>query len=200
MSTEIHSGKSALLRFLAAVFVAVGGLAYVGAAAAAGPVPYTAKAVLCYVDNLGEQELGKAWTVTESKRVFRIISISDDSELLNGWEYLDDNFAQHKSGKIKNWGDLEMYPDDAYEVGLGYTGNFEEKYNLKDEVIAGVYTGTGDLNNVTVTYTVTDVVFGEEAEPCPADPPLPAHLCGTEYVCGPAPGLNLMLEGEIEGY
>jgi hypothetical protein len=200
MFSEMHSGKSALLRFLAAVFVAVAGLAYVGAAAVE-PVPYTAKAVLCYFDfsNQQVQEIGRGRTITtDSVLVFRIIS--DDSTLMNGWEYLEDNSNLNRNDKGKVWGHLQMYPDVAYNDG--YTGNFEEIYSLKTkDGLVGLYTGTGSLNGVTATYAGVPGT----PESCPADPPLPAALCGPVHDCDPVAGTPLegvvwLFGGEIEGY
>ena len=203
MFSVMRSGKSALLRFLAAVLVAVAGLAYVGTAAAE-PEPYTARAVLCYYDfsNQQIQEIGKGRLITtDSVLVFRIIS--DDNALMNGWEYLEDNSNLNRNDKGKVWGHLEMYPDDAYDDALGgYAGYFEENYNIKTkDGLVGVYTGTGSLAGVTVTYAGVPGA----AESCPADPTLPAALCGPEYDCVPVKdtpfeGFVWMFGGMIEGY
>ena len=186
MITATHTGKSVLLRILTAALLAVAGLAYTGTAAAE-PVPYTARAVLCYFDfsNQQIQELGKGRTITTGTvLVWRIIS--DDSSLMNGWEYLEDNTNLNKNNKGKNWGHLEMYPDAAYDAGLeGYTGHFEEDYDLKTkDGLVGIYIGAGSLNGVTVTYAGAPGA----PESCPANPPLPAALCGPVYECVPTAG------------
>ena len=202
MFAETRSGKPVLLRIITAILLAVAGLAYVGTAAA-DPAPYTARAVLCYYDfsNQQIQQIGKGRTITTGTvLVWRLIS--DDSPLMNGWEYLEDNTNLNKNDKGKLWGHLEMYPDAAYDVGLeGYTGYFEENYNLKTkDGLVGVYTGTGSLNGVTATYAGVPGA----PESCPEDPPLPAALCGPVYDCVPTTGTPLegfvwSFGGVIEG-
>lgn len=202
MSAHPRFRTSLVLRLITATLAAVAIGAYVRAAPV-DPVPYTARAILCYVDFTNQQidELGKGRVITEgSVLVWRIVS--DDNSLMNGWEYLEDNTNFNKNYTGKNWGHLEMYPDVAYD-GLGdYTGYFEEDYDLKTkDGLVGVYTGTGTLGGVTATY---EGVPGTP-EACPEEPALPAALCDTVYKCSsvagtPLEGFVWTFGGVIEGY
>jgi len=173
----------------------------------ADPIAYSGKAILCYTDYTGVQTVpadkGKGKTVTTGVvSVWRIVSL--DSTLMNGWEYTDDNFLLNKQGKGEVWGNLKMYPDEAYLEGLDeYTGWFvEDGYSFKtNKSPSGTYTGEMSLNGVTATY----VTAPGDYESCP-ESDLPPALCfdGT-YDCTsvtgtPNEGASLTLTGTIEGY
>jgi hypothetical protein len=206
MNTIRQPGKSSLLRMTAALVLAAAGIAQVGVLSA-DPIPFSGKAILCFTDYTNVQTVpadkGKGKTVTTGAvSVWRIVSL--DSILMNGWEYTVDNFLLNKQGKGDVWGDLKLYPDETYDVGLGgYTGWFEENdYSFKSHKSpSGTYTGVLSLNGVTATYATAPGGY----EACPDSDVLPASCFDETYTCTPvtgtpAEGVSLTLTGTIEGY
>ena len=205
MNTLKFSERTSLLREIVTAFLIVAGMSLVGMSVADEPVAsdYSGMAVECYVDLsdyvLTEYDKGKIRTyVSGVVTVWRIVSEDPpEDNIMNGWEYTDDEAWLNKAGRGTVNGDLEMYPDEAHD-GYGYVGRFVEIYSFKNtKSPSGMYTGEGDLLNTTVTYETKPVELdSDEANIICTESELPAHLCcfppfqdceEEEYACSDPP-------------
>lgn len=205
MNATRQTGAPTLLSMTTAAMLALFGLGAAGLAAA-DPVAYTAKAVLCGADFsqseiVPELSKGKGKVYTADELYFWLVT-SEDHPLMNGWQYnLQDNLV-NKNGKGTLMGELTMYPETEWNTDGGYyEGWIEETYSLKTNAsIEGTYSGVGSLTGVTITYTTELMDVGD---PCPTTE-LPL-LCtdGTYTDCQPLPPgftMSVIMTGTVDGY
>lgn len=126
--------------------------------------PFTGFSALCQILQPGVYtEAKNTASLRDALMLYRDVT---DSPITTGWVTGSINYDMNtKSGSGSSWGTMVLDPDD-------YTGTLTEDYTATAKRfvfdISGEFTGTGDLDGVRVTYTLT-----------PGDPSsVPADTCG----------------------
>ena len=126
--------------------------------------PFTGFSALCQILDPGTYtEAKNTASLRDALMVYRDVT---DSPVTTGWVTGSMNYDMNtKSGSGTSWGTMVLEPDT-------YTGTLTEDYSATAKRfvfdISGELVGTGDLEGVRVTYTLT-----------PGDPSsVPADTCG----------------------
>ena len=142
--------------------------------------PFTGVATLCAVNINPEEQKGNNGVKVSYNNTY-IYLITADEPLMNGWENQSNNSKLTKSEIQFYWGNIEFIPD-----GYAGLGAFVEDFKFKaEEIISGVsgtFTGTGELEGVTVDYALSPP-YPTEAIDYPPECYGYAGLCGE---CSPA--------------
>ena len=181
MNTSKHTDNSIFTTLSVAALLLMAGMSQ--SATALEPQLFEGIASLCAVDPTTEETVTRGNGVVVDKQAVQLYRIETDSDLVKGWEVLTSQFKTTKSGKVFYMGTVTLTPD-----GFEGAGTLKENFNLLQDgsLPAGTYTGTRDLEGVTVEYQLIPYT-GDPAvltSMCSMSPP----YCGTG-TCIPTAGL-----------
>lgn len=201
MKSQIQFGKSVMV-IPQVAFMSISSMTQI--AIAGDQQVYDGTATLCaissnVVNGFVETRGNNGVLYQDGVYVYRINS--EDVNVLNGWELMNNKWKQTKSGNAFYTGEVVLTP----EVN-GYDGTLEGRFNFRAEDIndiSGRYKGTGDFTGVTVEYNLSipypvPVAAGPNCDDALAVCPAEADCVNAQIEL--TPGAFFYLQYDISGW
>jgi hypothetical protein len=122
---------------------------FAGSVSAIDPLLFEGVASLCAIDPTTEETVTRGNGVVVDKQAVQLYRVETNPSMISGWEVLTSQFKTAKNGKQFYMGTATLTPD-----GYEEAGTLKENFNILQDgsLPAGTYTGTGELEGLTVEY------------------------------------------------